>query len=182
MTICILKHLKNRFSQFTWNELTSLKCFSLQFIHLISAGFILTNPIFSRDYFLNGFILTSQFFLGIIFSIKRFFQKKKRKKKIKIKIRQLPRLASCWLRPWIYAFFVGTSETVRYIRVSVSGGRHSLIWPGQIWNAEHAMVFIVPSLKFTIIASSTRCAWTRSLYKIVKPEYEQSTFVAPPKK
>ena len=32
MTICILKHLKNRYSWFTWNELTSLKCFSPQFI------------------------------------------------------------------------------------------------------------------------------------------------------
>lgn len=46
-------HLENRYSQFTWNELTSLKCFSPQFIHLTLAGFILTNPMFFRDYFLN---------------------------------------------------------------------------------------------------------------------------------
>ena len=57
MTICILKHLKNRYSQFTWNELTSLKCFFPQFIDLILAGFILTNPISSRDYFLNETLL-----------------------------------------------------------------------------------------------------------------------------
>ena len=30
-----------------------LKCFSSQFIYLILAGFITTNPIFSRDHFLN---------------------------------------------------------------------------------------------------------------------------------
>ena len=53
MTICILKHLKNHYSQVTWNELTSLKCFSPQFIHRILAGFILTYSIFSGDYFLN---------------------------------------------------------------------------------------------------------------------------------
>ena len=57
MTICILKHLKNRCSQFIWNELTSLKCFFPQFIDLILAGFILTNPISSRDYFLNETLL-----------------------------------------------------------------------------------------------------------------------------
>ena len=53
MTICVFKHLKYRYSQFKWNKLTSLKCFSPQFIHLILAWFIATNPIFSRDYFLN---------------------------------------------------------------------------------------------------------------------------------
>ena len=53
MTICIFKHLKYRYSQFKWNKLTSLKCFSPQFIHLILAGFIATNLIFSRDYVLN---------------------------------------------------------------------------------------------------------------------------------
>ena len=53
MTICIFKHLKYRYSKFKWNKLTSLKCFSPQFIHLILAGFIATNLIFSRDYFLN---------------------------------------------------------------------------------------------------------------------------------
>ena len=36
-----------------------------------------------------------QFFLGIIFSIKRFFKKTKILKKAKIKTRQSPRLASC---------------------------------------------------------------------------------------
>ena len=51
MTICILKHLKNCYSQFTWNKLTSLKCFSPQFIHLILAGFILTNLIFFEGLF-----------------------------------------------------------------------------------------------------------------------------------
>ena len=48
-----LNHLENRYSRFTWNELTSLKCFSPQFIQLTLAGFILTNPMFFRDYFLN---------------------------------------------------------------------------------------------------------------------------------
>ena len=50
-------HLKDRYSQLTWKELTSL--ISSQFIHLVSASFIITNPIFP----------------GIIFSIKRFFKK-----------------------------------------------------------------------------------------------------------
>ena len=53
-----LYHLENRYSQFTWNEFTSLKCFSPQFTHLILAGFILPNP--------------------IILSIKHFFKKKKK--------------------------------------------------------------------------------------------------------
>ena len=48
-----LNHLKKRYSAHLKGILTSLKCFSSQFIHLILAGFILTNPIFSRDYFLN---------------------------------------------------------------------------------------------------------------------------------
>ena len=48
-----LNRLKNRHSAHMKRELTSLNCSSSQFIHLILAGFILTNPIFSRDYFLN---------------------------------------------------------------------------------------------------------------------------------
>ena len=44
---------KNRYSQSTCNELTSLKCFSPQFIRLILAGFILTSAIFFMNYFPN---------------------------------------------------------------------------------------------------------------------------------
>ena len=76
MTICIFKHLKYRYSQFKWNKLTSLKCFSPQFIHLILAEFIATNLIFSRDYVLNKLNVSS-------------------KKKGQKEDEQLPRLASC---------------------------------------------------------------------------------------
>ena len=60
MTICIFKHLKYRYSQFKWNKLTSLKCISPQFIHLILAGFIATNLIFSRDHVLNKLNVSSK--------------------------------------------------------------------------------------------------------------------------
>jgi len=53
LTLLTLNHLKNYRSQFTWNELTSLKCSSPKFFRLILAGFILTNPIFSMNCFLN---------------------------------------------------------------------------------------------------------------------------------
>ena len=72
--------------------------FFSQSIHLILAGLIFN---------------TIPFFLGIFFSILRFFKKKK----IKIKTRQLPRLASCWLRPCLSDQFV--SVTLLYIMIAI---------------------------------------------------------------
>ena len=80
----------------------------------------------------------------------------------------------------MYELFVWTSETVRYIRVRIRGG-HSLIWPRQICAAEHDMVFKVPNRVYNfIVASSTGCVLGPEAFisEIVKPEYEQSTFVA----
>ena len=80
----------------------------------------------------------------------------------------------------MYELFVWTSETVRYIRVRIRGG-HSLIWPRQICAAEHDMVFKVSNRVYNfIVASSTGCVFGPEAFisEIVKPEYEQSTFVA----
>ena len=88
----------------------------------------------------------------------------------------------------MYELFVWTSETVRYIRVRIrsgGGGGHSLIWPRQICAAEHDMVFKVPHRVYNFtVASSTGCVLGPEAFisEIVKPEYEQSTFVAPSKK
>ena len=71
------------------------------------------------------------------------------------------------------------------IYVSVSGGRgHSLIWPRQICAAEHDMVFEVPNRVYNFtVASSSGCVFGPEAFisEIVKPSYEQSTFVAPSK-
>ena len=83
----------------------------------------------------------------------------------------------------MYELFVWTSETVRYIRVRIRGG-HSLIWPRQICAAEHDMVFEVPNRVYNFtVASSTGCVFGPEAFisEIVKPSYEQSTFVAPSK-
>ena len=80
----------------------------------------------------------------------------------------------------MYELFVWTSETVRYIRVRIRGG-HSLIWPRQICAAEDDMIFKVPNRVYNfIVASSTGCVFGPEAFisEIVKPEYEQSTFVA----
>ena len=83
----------------------------------------------------------------------------------------------------MYELFVWTSETVRYISVRIRGV-HSLIWPRQICAAEHDMVFKVPNRVYNFtVASSTGCVFGHEAFisEIVKPEYEQSTFVAPSK-
>ena len=72
MQLVTLNHLKIRYLQLTRKELTSLKCFSYQFIHSVLAGFLLANPFF---------------FQGL------FSQVNVSSKKGKIKTRQLPRLA-----------------------------------------------------------------------------------------
>ena len=125
MTICILKHLKNYYSRFTWNELTSSKSFSPQYIHLILAGFVLTNPIFSRDYFLNSTFLP--------------------KKKAKIKTRQLLATALCF--SWKLVF---TSDDVR-VRVLIRRVQHDdpvktvfwfLLWLCRVRSSEKQVVWI----------------------------------------
>lgn len=80
--------------------------------------------------------------------------------------------------------FLSGQAKLSVIYVSVSGGGHSLIWPRQICAAEHDMIFKVPNRVYNfIVASSTGCVFGPEAFisEIVKPEYEQSTFVAPSK-
>ena len=77
--------------------------------------------------------------------------------------------------------FLSGQAKLSVIYVSVSGGGHSLIWPRQICAAEHDMVFKVSNRVYNfIVASSTGCVFGPEAFisEIVKPEYEQSTFVA----
>ena len=95
----------------------------------------------------------------------------------------------------MYELFVWTSETVRYIRVRIRGwgtplfGLDRYVPLNMLWflkfqiTSNATAIFSIRVYNFTI-SSSTGCVFGPEAFisEIVKPEYEQSTFVAPSKK